>query len=121
MTISRIARTCSNALGSSKAFISAVVLILVWALSGPFAHFSETWQLIVNTATTVLTFLFLFLLQHSQNMDTKAIHLKLDEILKNDERFDDRFIRVEQRELQEMSALDQLHEEDQYGTEGVEK
>lgn len=72
----------ANALGSSWMFIANVLLILVWLFAGPFFHYSDTWQLVVNTATTVITYLAVFLIQNTQNRDAKAIHLKLDELIK---------------------------------------
>ena len=71
----------ANALGSSWMFIANVFLILVWLLAGPFFHYSDTWQLLVNTATTVFTYLAVFLIQNTQNRDAMAIHLKLDELI----------------------------------------
>ena len=67
--------------GSKWAFTIAVLIILFWGLSGPYFHFSDTWQLVVNTATTIVTFLIVFLIQNTQNRDARAIHLKLDEII----------------------------------------
>ena len=69
-------------LGSAWAFSGAVLVILVWILTGPTFHFSDTWQLIINTATTVITFLMVFLIQNTQNRDAKAMHLKLDELIR---------------------------------------
>ena len=76
------ARRSSIILGSAWAFAGAVLLILVWILTGPTFHFSDTWQLIINTATTIITFLMVFLIQNTQNRDAKAVHLKLDEIIR---------------------------------------
>ncbi|PYJ72981.1 MAG: hypothetical protein DME72_06980 [Verrucomicrobia bacterium] len=76
------ARRCSVALGSAWAFAGAVLVILVWILTGPTFHFSDTWQLIINTATTIVTFLMVFLIQNTQNRDAKAVHLKLDEVIR---------------------------------------
>ncbi len=67
----------SVVVGSSYAFILAVVIIVVWAASGPAFHYSDTWQLVINTGTTIITFLMVFLIQNTQNRDAKAIHLKL--------------------------------------------
>lgn len=67
--------------GSKWAFTTAVLIILFWGLCGPYFHFSDTWQLVVNTATTIVTFLIVFLIQNTQNRDARAIHLKLDEII----------------------------------------
>jgi low affinity Fe/Cu permease len=76
------ARRCSVMLGSAWAFGGAVLVILVWLVTGPTFHFSDTWQLIINTATTVVTFLMVFLIQNTQNRDAKAMHLKLDELIR---------------------------------------
>src|SRR5215471_11569524 len=78
----KFAHVTSTAVGSSWAFILAVLIILVWALSGPMFHYSDTWQLVINTGTTIITFLIVFLIQNTQNRDAKAIHLKLDELIK---------------------------------------
>lgn len=72
----------SNALGAPWMFIANVILILVWLFAGPFFNYSDTWQLVVNTATTVFTYLAVFLIQNTQNRDALAIHLKLDELIK---------------------------------------
>jgi low affinity Fe/Cu permease len=69
-------------LGSAWAFSAAVLVILLWLVTGPVFHFSDTWQLIINTATTVITFLMVFLIQNTQNRDAKAMHLKLDELIR---------------------------------------
>jgi low affinity Fe/Cu permease len=76
------AHRSSKALGSAWAFVGAVVVIAVWVLTGPAFHFSDTWQLIINTATTVITFLMVFLIQNTQNCDSKAVQLKLDELIR---------------------------------------
>ncbi len=76
------ARRSSIALGSAWAFAGALLVILVWVLTGPAFHFSDTWQLVINTATTVITFLMVFLIQNTQNRDAKAMHLKLDEMIR---------------------------------------
>ena len=76
------ARTSSSVLGSAWAFIAAILIILIWALTGPMFHFSDTWQLIINTGTTIVTVLMVFLIQNTQNRDAKAVHLKLDELIR---------------------------------------
>ena len=76
------AQRSSVMLGSAWAFTGAVLVIVVWLLTGPTFHFSDTWQLIINTATTVITFLMVFLIQNTQNRDAKAAHLKLDELIR---------------------------------------
>jgi low affinity Fe/Cu permease len=72
----------TNALGSIQAVVVAVLAVVLWALSGPLFGFSDTWQLVINTATTVITFWMVFVIQNSQNRDARAIHLKLDEIIR---------------------------------------
>jgi low affinity Fe/Cu permease len=76
------AQRASVVLGSAWAFCGAVLVIVVWLVTGPTFHFSDTWQLIINTATTVITFLMVFLIQNTQNRDAKAVHLKLDELIR---------------------------------------
>ena len=72
----------SQAVGSSWSFILAVTIVAVWALTGPLFHYSDTWQLVINTGTTVVTFLMVFVIQNTQNRDARAVHLKLDELIK---------------------------------------
>jgi low affinity Fe/Cu permease len=76
------ARSSSIVLGSAWAFASAVLVIVIWGLTGPTFHYSNTWQLIINTGTTIVTFLMVFLIQNTQNRDAKAAHLKLDELIR---------------------------------------
>ena len=76
------ARKTSNILGSAWAFVLAIVIIVVWAATGPTFGYSDTWQLIINTGTTIVTFLMVFLIQNTQNRDAKAVHLKLDELIR---------------------------------------
>jgi len=76
------ARRSSRVLGSAWAFASAILIIVIWGLTGPTFHYSDTWQLIINTGTTIVTFLMVFLIQNTQNRDAKAAHLKLDEIIR---------------------------------------
>jgi low affinity Fe/Cu permease len=76
------ARKSSAVLGSAWMFALAILIIVVWAATGPTFHYSDTWQLIINTGTTIVTFLMVFLIQNTQNRDTKAVHLKLDELIR---------------------------------------
>src|SRR5881398_2526835 len=76
------ARRSSTRLGSAWAFAAAILIIIVWVATGPTFHFSDTWQLIINTGTTIVTFLMVFLIQNTQNRDAKAVHLKLDEMIR---------------------------------------
>ena len=75
-------RNTASAVGSAWAFIIAITIIVVWAATGPMFHYSDTWQLIINTGTTIVTFLMVFLIQNTQNRDGKAIQLKLDELIR---------------------------------------
>lgn len=79
----RIAHKVSEVVGSAWAFIIALLVVIVWAVTGPIFGFSNTWQLFINTTTTILTFLIVFLIQNTQNRDAKAMHLKLDELIKS--------------------------------------
>jgi low affinity Fe/Cu permease len=78
----KFAQTVSHWAGTSWSFILAVLIIVVWAGTGPLFGYSDTWQLVINTGTTIITFLMVFLIQNTQNRDAKALHLKLDELLK---------------------------------------
>jgi low affinity Fe/Cu permease len=77
----RFSRGVSHAVGSAYAFVVAIALVILWAVLGPTFHYSDTWQLTINTGTTIITFLVVFLIQNSQNRDAKALHLKLDELI----------------------------------------
>ena len=78
----KVARAVSGVIGTPYAFALALIFVIVWAVSGPMFGFSDTWQLVINTSTTILTFLIVFLIQNTQNHDARAIHLKLDELLR---------------------------------------
>jgi low affinity Fe/Cu permease len=78
-----LAQLISEMMASPSAFLAAVIVIVIWLGTGPFFRFSDTWQLIINTATSIITFLMVFLIQNTQNRDTKAIQLKLDELLRS--------------------------------------
>jgi low affinity Fe/Cu permease len=78
----KVASCAATAVGSKWAFLLAILIVVVWAATGPIFHFSDTWQLVINTGTTIVTFLMVFLIQNTQNRDAKAIHLKLDELIR---------------------------------------
>src|SRR5690606_38974711 len=86
----------SHAVGTYWAFIIAFCVIVSWFVTGPFFGFSDTWQLIINTATTIVTFLMVFIIQNTQNRDSKAIHLKLDELIYATKKASNRFMNVEE-------------------------
>ena len=101
------ARQSSIILGSAWAFAGAVLVILVWVLTGPTFHFSDTWQLVINTATTVITFLMVFLIQNTQNRDAKAMHLKLDEIIRALKDARNELVDLEDLSDEELKKLDE--------------
>jgi low affinity Fe/Cu permease len=80
---SRFAKNCANAMGQPWAFGVALLTIITWAITGPIFGFSDTWQLVINTGTTIVTFLMVFLIQNTQNRDSSAIQLKLDELIRS--------------------------------------
>jgi low affinity Fe/Cu permease len=103
----KLAHTASEAAGSPWAFITAASLILIWGLTGPLFHFSDTWQLAINTSTTILTFLMVFLIQNTQNRDAKAMHLKLDELIKSIQGARNSMVNLEDLSDAELAALHQ--------------
>lgn len=82
MKFSAISQSLSCWAGSARTFYAAVGLILLWSLSGPYFHYNDTWQLIINTSTTIITFLMVFLIQNTQNRDNDILHIKIDELLR---------------------------------------
>ena len=103
--LERFSRVATEATGTSTAFLLAVAVILIWILTGPLFHFSDTWQLVINTGTTIVTFLMVFLIQRSQNKDALAIHLKLNEIVAALEGASNRLIDVEDLTEEEIKTL----------------
>lgn len=99
------ARHASAAVGSAWAFLLALMVVLTWALTGPIFGFSDTWQLIINTGTTIVTFLMVFLIQNTQNRDAHAIHLKLDELIHTSKGARDRLIDLENCTDEEIESL----------------
>jgi low affinity Fe/Cu permease len=101
------ARKSSAVLGTAWAFIGALIIIAVWGLTGPVFHFSDTWQLIINTGTTIVTFLMVFLIQNTQNRDAKAMHLKLDELIRAIEGARNRLVDLENLSDEELKQLEE--------------
>jgi len=99
------ATKCSQVAGSKWAFLAAGGAILAWAASGPYFHYSDTWQLVINTATTVVTFLMVFLIQNTQNRDARAMHLKLDELIRSLRHANNEMIDIEKLSDEELAAL----------------
>jgi low affinity Fe/Cu permease len=106
----RFAARCSHYLGSRWAFVSAIGVILVWGITGPIFHFSDSWQLVINTGTTIVTFLMVFLIQNTQNRDAKAIHLKLNELIHAVDKAKDRMIDVENLSDLELDEMARTYE-----------
>jgi low affinity Fe/Cu permease len=103
--LERFSRKATEATGTSTAFILALLVIILWLVTGPLFHFSDTWQLVINTGTTIVTFLMVFLIQRSQNKDALAIHLKLNEIVAAVEGASNRLIDVEDLTEDEIKTL----------------
>jgi low affinity Fe/Cu permease len=104
-----VSKKIAELVGTPAAFLGAVLVILVWGGSGPLFHYSDTWQLVINTATTVITFLMVFLIQNTQNRDSRAIHVKLDELIKSVRSARNSVIDLDKLSDQELKEL-----EDQY-------
>ena len=103
--LGRVSRAATEWTGSSAAFGMAVLIIVIWLISGPFFDFTDTWQLVINTGTTVVTFLMVFLIQRSQNKDSHAIHLKLNELVAAMQGASNRLINVESLTEEEIRTL----------------
>ncbi len=126
----RFSASITRLAGKPVAFISAFLLVVVWAASGPFFHYSETWQLVINTGTTIITFLMVFLIQQSQNKDTVALHLKLNELIGANKRASNRLINIEDMDESELVNLKnffiqlsagQMNDEDLYKQHSVDE
>ena len=103
--LERFSYQATRATGTSMAFVLAVLTIVIWAITGPLFEFSDTWQLVINTGTTIITFLMVFLIQRAQNKDAVAIHLKLNEIVAAMEGASNRLIDVEELNEADIDAL----------------
>jgi low affinity Fe/Cu permease len=105
----RFAVGVTKATGSTGAFILAFVVVVVWAVSGPFFHFSENWQLVINTGTTIVTFLMVFLIQKAQNKDSLAIQLKLNELVAAHEFASNRLVNVENMSEEDLKIIQKFY------------
>ncbi len=103
--LEKFSRKATEATGTSTAFLLALAVIIVWGITGPIFHFSDTWQLVINTGTTIVTFLMVFLIQRAQNKDALAIHLKLNELVAAVEGSSNRLIDVEDLTEAEIKLL----------------
>src|SRR6201995_4627877 len=105
----RFAIAVTQATGSASAFIVAFILVIIWGATGPIFHYSENWQLIINTGTTIVTFLMVFLIQKAQNKDSLAIQLKLNELVAAHEFASNRLVNVESMSEQELKVIQKYY------------
>ena len=105
----RFSSAVTRATGSSYAFLIAILVVVLWALTGPIFGFSDTWQLVINTGTTIITFLMVFVIQQSQNKDTLAIQLKLNELIASDAAANNRLVDIEDLSPEELAVLKQFY------------
>jgi len=101
----KLAYLTAEIVGSPWAFLAGAGTVLLWGLSGPYFHFSDTWQLVINTGTTIVTFLVVFLIQGAQNRDSRALHLKLDELLRVNKEAQNAMLGLESLDLKQLEAL----------------
>lgn len=123
-TFTRIANATAHAAGRPATFIACLAIVIGWAVSGPIFGFSDTWQLIINTGTTIITFLMVFLIQNTQNRDSAAIQVKLDELIRSHKAARNRFIGIEhltEDELEEVRALCEKAAEGRNATKAARK
>jgi low affinity Fe/Cu permease len=119
----KVAHRIANIVGTAWAFLTAITLIGIWALTGPIFNFSNTWQLIINTTTTIVTFLMVFLIQNTQNRESKAIQLKLDELIRSSKSARDSMVNLEDLSDNELEALHAQfqHLHDRYSHEVIRR
>ena len=105
-----VAKKASYAAGTPWVFVGALAIVVVWGLSGPVFGFNDTWQLVINTGTTIITFLMVFLIQHTQNADTAALHLKLDELIRATRSADNLLLDMEELDERDLERIRQRYE-----------
>jgi low affinity Fe/Cu permease len=105
----RFSHVVTKATGSSYAFLIATLILIIWAVSGPYFRFSDTWQLVINTGTTCVTFLMVFLIQQAQNKDTTAIHLKLNELIAANKFASNRLVSIEDFTEKELDTIKKFY------------
>jgi low affinity Fe/Cu permease len=101
----RFSHAASRILGSPGAFLTACLIVAIWGCTGPLYHYSNTWQLVINTGTTIVTFLMVFLIQNTQNRDTRALHLKLDELIRAMKGARNKLVNLEEMSDEELDEL----------------
>src|SRR5258705_11105435 len=102
---SRWARATAHAMGQPAAFGTAVAIIILWAIAGPIFKFSDSWQLIINTGTTIITFLMVFIIQNTQNRDAEAMHIKLDELIRAMDQAQNALLNLEELEEDDLERI----------------
>ena len=105
----KFSNVVTKATGSSYAFLIALIIIIIWGITGPVFKFSDTWQLVINTGTTIITFLMVFIIQHSQNKDTMAIQLKLNELIASNAHCSNRLIDIEDLTEEELRVIKKFY------------
>lgn len=105
MKFAKVSQKLALWAGSPRTFMLAILLIVAWAMTGPLFHYNDTWQLIVNTSTTIITFLMVFLIQNTQNRDTDILHLKIDELLRVTAAAQNAMLGLEKLDLKQLEAL----------------
>src|SRR3984885_14944030 len=103
----KLARNVAESAGSPWAFISTLVIVIVWVCRGPYFRFSDTWQLVSKTGSSIVTFLMVFLIQNTQNRDTREIHLKLDELIRANQRARNEFVELEQLSDDDLAKMEE--------------
>ena len=107
----KFSNTVTHVTGRPVAFLTALSIVLIWGVTGPFFQFSDTWQLVINTGTTIITFLMVFVIQQSQNKDTMALHLKLNELIAANKDASNRLIDIEDLTEDELDRLHKYYEQ----------
>ncbi len=102
----KIASKTAYAMGTASAFLLSCVIVILWGITGPFFNYSDTWQLYINTGTTVATFLMVFLIQNTQNRDSKSLHLKMDELIRSTKNARDAFLELDDLSDDEIATID---------------
>jgi low affinity Fe/Cu permease len=110
LNFGKVAASSAASVGTPGAFVVALITVMVWATSGPRFHYSNTWQLVINTGTTIVTFLMVFLIQNTQNRDARALHLKLDELIRSVQAAHNDMINIEKLSDQELAVLAKRYE-----------
>lgn len=109
MLFQKMSNKVTRITGSPVSFITALAVVIIWGITGPIFHYSDTWQLVINTGTTIITFLMVFIIQQSQNKDTVAIHLKLNELIASHDRASNRLVDIEDLTDEELQKIKEFY------------